>query len=222
MKDNAQRVSSSGTDPTHAVTHLHAIVAAAAGDWPVTDGKDNSIALAQGQDFDAGLHARPLFREDKLAPIEILARLRQQDRDLKRKNMRTIKVLVEAIEVIRAILEKQRSGPRLTRRMAARQKVIMLKRESRLQPHAFVPPIGNGCEQWIERRAEMLHQWWQRIGEIAILAPTEAMALHHHMAAEANGRLIEGCQLVAKGWLDQAGLDRPSLLVKIMRHLVMV
>ena len=126
VKDYAQRVSSTGANPTHAVTHLHTIISAAPADRPVTDGKDGSITLAQGQDFDAGLHPWPLFGEDKLAPVEILARLGQQDRDLKRKDMRAVKVLVKAIEVIRAILEKQRGGSRLTRRMAARQKGIML------------------------------------------------------------------------------------------------
>ena len=44
----------------------------------------HGIALEQRYDLSAALHARPLFRQDKLAPCEVHAGLREESRDLDR------------------------------------------------------------------------------------------------------------------------------------------
>ena len=197
VKDNSQRVAMASTDPTHPVAHLHAIIAACSRDRSVVDSEDHGIALAQGQDFGAGLHARPLFGQDEFAAVEIFARRGEQHRHLEREDMRAIKVLVEAVIIASAILEKLGRRPCLTCSMATRQKGILFVRKTRFQPHAFVPAIGDGCEVRIERHPQFLDQRWQGVGEIAILAAPETVALHHDVAPESDGWLIESRKVVA-------------------------
>ena len=64
------------------MAHVHAIDALAAADRAVVDREDHGVALAQGHDLDARLHARPLLGQDKLAALEVAAGLVQQDRRL--------------------------------------------------------------------------------------------------------------------------------------------
>jgi hypothetical protein len=222
MKDNSKRMSMARTNPTHSVAHLHAIIASRSCNRPVVDSEDRRIALAQRQDFNAGLHARPLLGQDKLAALEITARGRKQNSKLEREGVCAIKILMEAVMIAGTILEEQRRRAGLAGRMATRQKVGMIIRKAGFQTHPCVPAIGDGREVRIERRAQFLYQRWQRIGEIAIFAAPEPVALHYDMAPKSDGWLIEFGKIIALVWIEQGRLDRPALLIKIICNAVPV
>jgi len=81
------------------MAHLDTMHAARAGYGSVAHGKDHGVAPVQGNDLRAGLHARSLFRERERAAGEILVRLGKQDRNLKRKNVGTVDVLMQCVPV---------------------------------------------------------------------------------------------------------------------------
>src|ERR1700736_409077 len=60
------------------------------------------------------LHARPLLGQDKLAAGEIASWLGEQDGDLEWESTLAVKVLMQAVEVPRHVLQQQRRRPRLT------------------------------------------------------------------------------------------------------------
>ena len=108
VEDNPHGVPHTGADAAHAVAEVHAVIALRSLHGPVMDCEGHSIPLPKGHDFDAALHARPLFGQDKLATAEVLAGLREEDRDLDRECEIAIKVLVETVEVVRDILQQKR------------------------------------------------------------------------------------------------------------------
>lgn len=79
--------------------HVHAIRAARAVHGPVMHRKDHRIALTQRHDFRARLHAWTLLRQYELTAREILAWFGQQDRELQRKNVLAIQVLMQAVVI---------------------------------------------------------------------------------------------------------------------------
>ena len=79
------------------------------------DGKGYGIALPKRHDFSTALHARPLLGAHELAASEILARLREEDRNLDWECEIAVEVLVQAIEVTRNILQQQRRWAPLAR-----------------------------------------------------------------------------------------------------------
>ena len=56
------------------------------------------------------MHAGPLLREHEFAAGEISLRLGKQDRDLDRKDVLSVKILMQAVIVARAVLQEQRGG----------------------------------------------------------------------------------------------------------------
>src|SRR5262245_9320473 len=83
--------------------------------WPIVDGKGDSIALPQRRYLGPALHARALLGQHELAAAKVASRLRKQDRHLDRKGEIPIEILMQAIEIARAILQQQRRRPALTR-----------------------------------------------------------------------------------------------------------
>ena len=113
VEDDPDGVPHAGADAAHAVAEVHAVVALRALHWPVMDGEGHCITLPKRHDLGAALHARPLFGQDELAAGEVLAGLREEDRDLDRECEIAIEVLVEAVEVTRDILQQKRRRARL-------------------------------------------------------------------------------------------------------------
>ena len=114
VEDNPDGVPHAGAEAAHAVAEVHAVVALRSLHWPVMDCEGHSITLPKWHDLSTALHARPLFGQNELATCEVLARLREQDRNLDRECEFAIEVLVEAVEVTRDILQQQRRWARLT------------------------------------------------------------------------------------------------------------
>jgi len=93
VEDDPERVTASGAQPANPVAQIDAISALCALNGPVMHGENHSIPLPQRHNFRARLHARALLGEHKLAAGEIRARVRQQDRDLKRERQFAVEVL---------------------------------------------------------------------------------------------------------------------------------
>lgn len=91
----------------------------------------------------------------------------------------------------------------------------MVGRVTERGAHLLVPVVGNAGEPWIKRSAQALDQIRQRITEIAVLAPAEAMARHHHMAAEMFFVRIERGDFGAFLRRKQAGHDSAALGVEL-------
>ncbi len=70
-----------------------------------------------------------------------MARLGEQDRELQRKEMLAVHVLMQAIVVAGAIAQEERRRPCLTRLMAAREERFVLGGIANGDAHRFVPPV---------------------------------------------------------------------------------
>jgi hypothetical protein len=99
MEDNAHCVTQPRADAADAVAKVYAIVALGALHRTIVDSKSDCIALAQWHDLRPALYTRSLLRQHKFTTREILPRLREEDRHLKRKGEIAVKILMQAIEV---------------------------------------------------------------------------------------------------------------------------
>lgn len=108
MENDAECVPAAGAQAAHAVAHIDAIDSASAANRTVVDRKDHALALPQRHDFGARLHARPLLSEHELAAGKISPRLGQKKRHLKRKDVLTVNILMQTIEVTGTIAENER------------------------------------------------------------------------------------------------------------------
>ena len=106
VEDNPHGVPHTGADAAHAVTEVHAVIALRSMHGPVMDCEGHSISLPKGHDFDAALHARPLFGQDKLAPGEVLPGLREENCHLDREYEIAIDILMETVEITRNVLQQ--------------------------------------------------------------------------------------------------------------------
>jgi hypothetical protein len=61
-----------------------------------------------------------------------------------------IKILVEAVEITRAVLEQQRRRPELSSVMAMSEEPGVFFRVSHIDAHDLVPPVGYAFEMRIE------------------------------------------------------------------------
>src|SRR5262245_24948058 len=98
---------------------IHPVCAARSANRTVMDGEYHGIALTQRNHHRAGLHARPLLGQYEFAPGEIAPGLGQQDRELQRKYVLSVEILMQAVIVLGAVLEHEWGRPYLARRMAA-------------------------------------------------------------------------------------------------------
>src|SRR4051794_25031114 len=108
MKNNSKRVPAAGGDPAYAVAHVDPVCATCAAHGSLMDGKDYGFPMLEVDDLRTRLKARPLLRQHELTALEITSGLRKQEDDLKREHVLAVKVLVQAIVVIRAVAQEQR------------------------------------------------------------------------------------------------------------------
>jgi hypothetical protein len=114
VEDDAYGVPQTAADAADAMPEIDAIVAFRALDRPVVHGEGHRIALPQGYHLGPALHAWPLLGQDKLAACEIAFGFREQDCSLQRECEVAVKILMQAVEVARHVLQQQRRWPRLT------------------------------------------------------------------------------------------------------------
>ncbi len=167
-----------GPDAAHAVAQVDAIDAARALHRSAVDRENHRVALCQRHHFRARLHARPLFRQNELPAREIAPRRRQQDGDLEREHVLAIEILMEAVVVVRAVLQDQRGRPCLSRRVATIEEARMVVGIPGVDAERLVPAICDRREVRIDRCTQLGNERRQRIGEILVFAAPEAMSRH--------------------------------------------
>ena len=118
VKDDSKGKASAGADGADAVAHGYSIDAASASPRSMVNGEDDGFTLMERHDGDAGLHARPLLGEDKLAAGEVAGGIAEEEGYLEREDERAVEVLMEAVVVAGLVLEEQRCGARLVGLMA--------------------------------------------------------------------------------------------------------
>lgn len=96
------------------MAQIHAITSFCPLDRAIVDSEGDSVALAQRHNFDAALHARPLFGQREFSARKIAPRFGQQDRHLDREGEIAVEILMQAVEVAGYILQQQRRRPDLT------------------------------------------------------------------------------------------------------------
>ncbi|QEL15454.1 hypothetical protein PX52LOC_02374 [Limnoglobus roseus] len=106
MEDDSESVSAPGTDAADAVLEVHSVAPTAALYRTMTNGENDTISSSERHDLDTRLHPRALLREDELSTGEIHSRFVQQDRHLKWEDVLAVHVLMQAVEVVRAVLKQ--------------------------------------------------------------------------------------------------------------------
>src|SRR5579862_8619734 len=119
VKNDAERETLSPANAAHAVTECDAVHAPRAAHRPPVHREDHGVALPKRHHLCPRLHARALLGQHELTACEVLVRAREQHRDLERKRVLAVQVLVKAIVVVRLITQQQRGGAGLAGRMAA-------------------------------------------------------------------------------------------------------
>src|SRR5262249_27323608 len=125
MEDHTHSVALAGTQPADAMPQIDAIDAARSLHRPVMHGEGDRVALLQPDHFGPRLHPWTLLGQDELSALEVAPGLGQQDRDLQRKHMLAIEVLMQAIVVTGLVLQKQRRRTGLAGVVAALQEGVV-------------------------------------------------------------------------------------------------
>ena len=90
----------------------------------------------------------------ELAAGEILARPRQQDRDLERKDMLAVDILVERVPVARFVTQQQRRRAGLPGCVASRDEVGVTAGIAVVPPSRLRPAVGDRGQRRIERGSQ--------------------------------------------------------------------
>src|SRR5580704_4856187 len=146
--------------------------------------KGNRVTLTKRNDLRPRLHTRTLLRQHKLSANKILSRLRQQNRNLDRKHMFAVKILMQTVVIPFSILQQQRSRPDLARIMAPPDEVCVPLRILHTHAHSHIPAIRNRRKPWVERATQPFDNIRQRIAEVLILPAPKSMPPHHDTASE--------------------------------------
>ena len=94
MENNAEREAGSVAQDADAMAHLDAIIALGPAYGPLVDREDHGVTLRERHDFGARLHPRALLRQHEFAAGEIRTGARQQKRDLQRKRVLAVQILM--------------------------------------------------------------------------------------------------------------------------------
>ena len=167
------------------MSEVDPVYAASALNRTMVNGEDHSVALPQRHDLGARLHAGTLLGQHELAAGEVSSRLRQQDRDLQRKDMLAVEILVQAVVVIRPVLEQKRCRSDLPGCMATSQKIGM-----RLADTARRCPVPHSIDWQSAPAAGRTpsagrQQLGQRIREVLVFAAPITMPRHDDTTAKA-------------------------------------
>jgi hypothetical protein len=88
-----------GPQPAHAVAQVHAVGAARPLHRPIVHCEGHAVTTSERHHFGPRLHSRPPLGQHELAAGEVFFRLREQNRDLERKDVLAVQVLVQRVEV---------------------------------------------------------------------------------------------------------------------------
>src|ERR1700724_3331059 len=130
-----------GADPAHAVAHVDPIGATGAAYRTMVDRKDHSLALRERHDLRTRLHARPLLGQHEVSAGEVGIRAREQKRDLQRKDMLSVEILMQAVVVALTVLQEERRRLGLSGVVAAVQKRLVAIRIAHRHAHRLIPTV---------------------------------------------------------------------------------
>src|SRR5437660_428251 len=114
--------------------------------------------------------------------------------------MLTVKILMQAVVIIGAILEQKRCRPRLTCLMAALDEVRVVPRVLNIDAHRAVPAIADRNKVRIDGGPQILDEAGQGIAEVFVFTAPETMASHDNPAAEKLVLRIEAGELLTFAW----------------------
>ena len=114
------------------------------GRWWV--GKTHERAARRAYDVGAALGARALLEQDELAPVEVDPRHGEDGHRLEGEGDVAVEVLVQGVPVALAVAQHERRRPRLARRAAAREQLVVLGGERvRLAPSSADQSLATGA-----------------------------------------------------------------------------
>src|SRR5262249_12629316 len=162
--------------PADAMPKIHSIHTARTLRGPVMYGEDDAVSLTQAHDPRSSLHAQPLLGHHKLASLEVSFGFGEKDRQLQRKDVLSVKILMQTVVVSRLILQQQWSWLRLSSFVTALNEVGMLLGKTHINSQRRIPPVCDRYEMRISRGSQFRDQLRQRISEVFVLTASEAMA----------------------------------------------
>src|SRR3954471_24200446 len=99
--------------------------------------------------------------------------------------------------------------------MAPSKERRVITRETHLVAHTLVPLVGNGYQVAIGGSPQRLDQRWQRVAQVLVLAPTEAVPAHDDLAAEALLLMVKTRDGVRLGVGQEFRHNGPTLCIEI-------
>ena len=125
--------------------------------------EDNAVPTSKRHNHRSRLHARPLLRHHKLAPCKVLTGFRQQYRELKRKHVLAVQVLMQAIVIVGPIPKQQRCRLDLTCLMTPFDEVDKVLRITDVDTHGFIPTVRDRNKPRIEDRPKIRNETRERV-----------------------------------------------------------
>src|SRR5262245_58509714 len=184
VEQHAERVTVPAAQPADAVAHVGPIEPARSPDGAMAGGDHDRFTLRGNDYVRCALSPRALLDQHELASLVVAALLAEREDHLEGKEELAVQVLVQAVEIAGSIAQQNRCGSPLPACMAELEEGAQVGREFPWLSEVAHPLRGDGCQATIERLAQFSHDAGQRIGEVLVLAPAEAVALHLDAAAE--------------------------------------
>jgi hypothetical protein len=178
------------------MAEVGSIKATAATRWPVPRRNDNGFTLRHTNHAPDRLRPRLLFHQEEFATGKFDFGLTQTADDLKRKDDCPIQILVKRVVIACAIAEQQRRRPLLAGGMTHTKEFRKVIRIVGGDPELFHPLAGKRREIVVQRGPQAIHQRWERVAKILILAPSEPEASHIDTGTEVAAILIKTPELL--------------------------
>src|SRR5258706_8800438 len=131
-------------NPAHAMAKIRGIETTSSLDRPVARCYRDRFALFQADGVTDRLGARALLDEKQLPAPELRFGIAQRYDDLKWEDERSVNVLMQAVEVARAIAKKKRCRPILGLLVTNVQKRAQSRGKSLVKSKSFHPHVRNG------------------------------------------------------------------------------
>src|SRR5688572_11345272 len=144
----------------------------------------DAVSLPKRHHHRPRLHPRSLLRHDEFAAREVFLGLRQQNGELDGKHMLAVQVLMQAVVIVRSILQQKWRRFDLPGLMTTLDEVRVAVWITHGNAHGGVPAVGNGDEMRVEDRPEFRNEIGQGIAKVFVLAASEPMPCHDDAAAE--------------------------------------
>jgi hypothetical protein len=219
VEDDAKGVPLPRPETAYAMAEIDTIGAPRSLDRTMMHCESHSVALAERDHLGPRLHTRPLLGQHEFASGEIFLGLREQDRHLYWKNVFTVEILMQAVEVTHSIPKEQGRWSLLPRVMTLLYEVLVALRVANVDPHGGIPTIRDRRKPSIERGAKTLNKFGQRIVEVLVLSASESVPCHDNATAEDQFPLIQRDECQALSRKENAGKQTTSLLIQFRANL---